>query len=262
LVEYEFEMLRRKFWGFILVLMLTLVACAPATDVTTVTPTVRLVNREEFQRESTAIAQAMVVQATEVAGTAVAAQAYVAQQESINIQLAATLRVVVPATQQVVDMSGPVTPGMVATLSPLTTPGAISATQSAGSVILPAASPSPGADTGTGTQFTEIAVSLNVREDDGCVDGPTTSIPAGSTRIYATARAFNIRAGTLMGADWLREGQVVYQSSTWTVESDDDDFCLWFYIEPADVEFTPGAWAVRLYADGQALEPLASFTIG
>jgi hypothetical protein len=258
LVESEFEMLRRKFWGFILVLMLLVTACAPSAEVT-ITPTVRLVNREEFQRESTAIAQAMVMQATEVSGTAVAAQAYVAQQESINIQLAATLRVVVPATQQVIDMSGPVTPGMVATLSPLTTPGAI-ATQSAGSVILPAASPSPGAD--TGTHFTDIAVSLSVRDDDGCADGATTTIPSSATRIYATARAFNIRAGTLMGADWLRDGQVVYQSSPWTVEGDDDDFCLWFYIEPVDIEFTPGAWAVRLYANGQALEPLASFTIG
>ena len=241
--------------------MITIAACSPAAEVT-ITPTVRLVNREEFQREATAIAQAMIIQSTEVAGTAVAAQAYVIQQESINIQLAATLRVIVPATRQVVDMSGPVTPGMVATLSPLTTPGAISATQSAGSVIMPAASPSPAENNSTGTQFTEIGVSLSVRDADGCADGLTTAIPTGATRIYATARAFNIRAGTLMGADWLRDGQVVYQSSPWTVETNDDDFCLWFYIEPVDIEFTPGAWAVRLYADGQPLEPLASFTIG
>lgn len=236
-------------------------ACAPASEVT-VTPTVRLVNREEFQREATAIAQAMVIQATEIAGTAVAAQAYVLQQESINVQLAATLRAAVPSTQQFVDLSGAVTPGMVATLSPLTTPGAIVATQNAGAVILPGASPAATAEAASGTQFTEIAVSLSVRDADGCADGATTSIPAAAARIYATARAFNIRAGTLMGADWLRDGQVVYQSSPWTVESDQNDFCLWFYIEPSDVEFTPGAWSVRLYADGQALEPAASFAIG
>jgi hypothetical protein len=236
-------------------------ACAPASEVT-VTPTVRLVNREEFQREATAIAQAMIIQATEIAGTAAAAQAYVLQQESINVQLAATLRAVVPATQQFVDVSGPVTPGMGATLSPLTTPGAIVATQSAGAVILPGASPAATAEAASGTQFTEMAVSLSVRDADGCADGATTSVPQTVARIYATARAFNIRAGTLMGADWLRDGQVVYQSSPWTVESDQADFCLWFYIEPSDVAFTPGAWSVRLYADGQALEPAASFAIG
>jgi hypothetical protein len=245
-------MLRHKTCGFLGLILALLSACLPDANIT-VTPTVRLIDREEFVRESTSIAQASRFQATDVSGTAIAAATYVAQRESINAQLALTLRAAVPPTEQIVDSSGPVTPGRVATLSPLDAPTSIPNAGEVGASI--------GATVGE-TQFTEIATTSVVREDDGCADGTQNSFSLSTSRIYATARAYNIRAGTEMGADWLLNGQVVHQSLPWSVESDDDDFCLWFYIEPTDVPFTAGNWMVRLYANGQALNPPASFTIG
>jgi hypothetical protein len=46
-----------------------------------------------------------------------------------------------------------------------------------------------------------------------------------------------------------------------TVTSSASSFCFWFYAERSNFEFTPGQWTARLFADGVAVEPPASFTI-
>jgi hypothetical protein len=241
----------RRFLQIVTSLCLAALAAACSALDVAQTPTAELINREQFAREATAIAQAGQIQATAVSGTMAAAETYVIQRESVNEQLVTTLRAAVPPTQQLVDQSGPVTPGLNATAAPMdamTTPDPN----------LPAAT----AEMGAGAQFVDIAAASAVRDSDGCAQTPQTSFSASAARIYATARALDIRAGTLMGADWLYEGQVVFQSSSWTVNEDATDFCFWFYVEPSDVAFNAGSWSVRLYADGVAIEPAASFTIG
>ena len=241
-------MKRTSVW-FVGMAALLISACAPLLGGDQ-TPTAELINRDQYVRESTAIAQAVQLQTTDVAGTAQAAETYVAARESVNAQLVQTLRVAVPSTQQVIEQGGLVTPGMNA---PITTPGAPGGSQMSDG----------GAASATGeTQFVDLATAAVVIDADGCASPAAFSFSTSTTRIYATARAFNIRAGTQMRADWLRDGVVVYQASAWTVEADDDDFCLWFYIEPGDVAFDVGNWSVQVYADDVSLQPAATFTIG
>ncbi|PJF25733.1 MAG: hypothetical protein CUN53_11285 [Phototrophicales bacterium] len=228
----------------VILVLLATAACSPFLE-DQQTPTEPLINREQFAREGTAIAQAAQTQGTAVAKTAVAVGTYVAERESINSQLVQTLRAVVPPTQQIVSQSGLVTPGMNATVSPMEMPAMTSA-----------------ADSAVQTRFVDVATALSVRDNDGCAVSPVSSFSTNVTRIYATARALNIRAGTQMAADWLYNGTLVYQSSPWTVSVDDDDFCLWFYVEPDDFAFSPGSWSVQLYANGVAIQPSAAFTIG
>jgi hypothetical protein len=233
----------------VILALLATAACSPFLEGQQ-TPTEPLINREQFAREGTAIAQAAQIQGTAVAETAVAVGTYVAERESINSQLVQTLRAVMPPTQQIVSQSGLVTPGMNATVSPMGMPAV---TPAAGAVM---------AGNATETQFVDVATALSVRDNDGCAVAPVSNFSANVTRIYATARALNIRAGTQMAADWLYNGTLVYQSSPWTVSVDDDDFCLWFYVEPNDFTFSPGSWSVQLYANGVAIQPSAAFTIG
>jgi hypothetical protein len=228
-------------------LALLAAACSPFLEGQQ-TPTEPLINREQFAREGTAIAQAAQAQGTAVAQTAAAAGTYVAERESINSQLVQTLRAAVPPTQQIVSQSGLVTPGMNATVRPIetmTTEAGIGTT----------------AGIAAETRFVDVAAALSVRDSDGCAAAPVSRFSAGVTRIYATARALNIRAGTRMSADWLYNGALVYQSEPWTVSADDDDFCLWFYVEPNDFTFSPGSWSVQLYANGVPIQPPAAFTI-
>src|ERR1700709_2023903 len=63
--------------------------------------------RQGFVDEATSIAQAAQVQGTQVQGTAVAAQTYVAQMDGRNQQLLATMAVVYPPTQAIVENGGP-----------------------------------------------------------------------------------------------------------------------------------------------------------
>jgi hypothetical protein len=110
-------------------------------------------------------------------------------------------------------------------------------------------------------QFTQIGTAAQVRESDGCASGLQSEFSSNSPAIYITARVLNAVAGATVGAEWIYEGNVIFQSSSYSIPEDDDDFCLWFYIEPTDVQFTPGNWLARFTLNGTAVEPTASFTI-
>lgn len=211
----------------------------------------------ELAEEETRIAGQMENDREDLAATAAAAGTYVARVDSINEQLAVTMRAFIPPTQQMIENAGPVTPGMneplpgqenAAALAPVGTPGAgeVTAGQTGGS---------------GQSQFTEIGTAQAVRESDGCAADRTAQFSTSATRVYATTRALNITAGTAVYAEWLSNGTRVSQSSVYTVEQNDDDFCLWFYLEPSDAPFTAGNWSVQFYADGASVGG-ASFTFG
>ncbi|MFN8529424.1 MAG: hypothetical protein U0670_12490 [Anaerolineae bacterium] len=211
--------------------------------------------------EGTAIRQSLDAMSTSVVATAIAAETYVVQRESINAQLLATLRAALPPTQQLVGNAGEGTPSINARpelpgIASQMTPGAPStpnAAQSASSNVADSSS--------NGTQFTAVQAANGVNEDDGCALGVQTQFSTSDPEIYVTARAFNIRAGMVMSAQWKLNGSVVYDDYSFTVGADDDDFCLWFSIDPATVPFTPGDWTVQLIADGNPIEPAVSFAI-
>lgn len=189
-----------------------------------------------YLAEATAIAQTSQAQQQRLAVTAAAAETRIAEMSSVNQQLLATARVMIPPT-----------------------PG-----RTAGSAPELAGSPLPdmmSAGVGTGQQtFTNTGVAGSIRASDGCATGLQTEFPAGTNRIYVTTHAVSIRAGTVMSVEWRYEGQVVY-SDNWTVEQDAAGFCLWYFITPEDVPFQAGNWSVQLGADGVMIEPDVMFTI-
>lgn len=209
-------------------------------------------NRLAYEAEATSIAQAAQAQATEINGTAVAAETIVAQGDLVNQQLLLTLRAVIPPTQQLVNEGDVATPGHVASPAP---GGMVVATA-------PGANPDGGqASDGGGTLFTQVRTALTVRDSDGCADTLMDVFPADVQRIYITTRALNIRAGTVMRVQWTYEGDPAF-SESFTVGQDDDDFCLWFYIEPMSIALSPGNWTVQLFQNEQPIDPLVSFRIG
>lgn len=214
--------------------------------------------REGYVVEATSIAQAAQVQATQVLETAVAAQTYVAQMEGRNQQLLATLYVVLPPTQQIVNSSGVVTPGLLATQSP---GGFVpDVTQSAGSDTN--STGGSGAASLGDMQFTQVGTASSVRDSDGCAVSLENTFPANIQRIYITTRGLNVKQGTQMHVEWDYEGQSTH-TEDWTVPNDDNDFCLWFYIEPTADQFASGSWSVSLSANGVPVDPpTVNFTIG
>lgn len=204
-----------------------------------------------YIEESSRIAETLEARGTEVVATARAAETYVANAEGINRQLAATLRAVNPPTQQVVDTSGQVTPGMIAN------PGELSAATS-----IPATPVGGTAVSSDINMLTEVNMATGIRQSDGCANDAQTQFPASATSIYLTARVMNATAGTTVSAEWLYEGQLVVQSDGFTISEDAPDFCVWFYIEPTDAPFSPGSWSAQFVINGVPAEPAALFTIG
>jgi hypothetical protein len=198
-----------------------------------------------FGQESTAIAQAVIAQGTAGMQTALFARTEAANVEGINVRLAETMRAVMPPTQQIVNSQGAVTPGMNAPL-----PGQFTPTPGAGA-----------AGDGTSNLITDVGMALAVRDSDGCAQQVLSQVSAQSSRLYATARVRNALASTQVSVSWLVSGQVVYTNSAYTLPQDDPDFCLWFYIEPVDVSFAPGEWAVQFLVNGQPAGAPAPFTM-
>jgi hypothetical protein len=230
--------------------LLTLMLVAACSAIAPADPAGTLqANQAAYALEGTSIAQAAQAQGTEVMATAAAAETHVSAAERVNQQLMLTLRAVVPPTQQLVNEGEAFTPGAAASPAP-------------GGVV-GAATPLPpgGGAGGSGTLFTQVGTALEVRDADGCAVELVSGFAADVQRIYVTTRALNVRSGTTMRVQWNYEGQPSFEE-TYTVPSDDDDFCLWFYIEPTGEVFGAGSWTVQLYADVTAIDPLVSFTVG
>lgn len=201
--------------------------------------------------EGTALRDALNRQSVDTASTAAAAETYIVERESINAQLLATLRAVIPPTQQVVQGAGAGTPSL-NTQPEL--PGLAAANT-------PVPSTDGAAGSATGTQYTAIVTASGVNSEDGCAVGIRNAFSTSDTEIYLTMRAFNVRAGTIMSAMWSLDGAVMYDDFSFSVAEDDDDFCIWFSIDPATVTFTPGNWTAQFFANGTPIEPAAQFTI-
>ena len=241
-------------WTLGLALVLVFSACSALTPDN---PAATLqAQRQGFIDEATSIARAAQVQGTQVMETAVAAQTYVAQMDGRNQQLLATMAIAFPPTQALVVDGGPSTPGQMATPAPAGTFGdATSApTQSGSSASV--------ANSLGDMQFTQVGTASSVRDTDGCAVSLVTSFPADVKQIYITSRALKIKAGTEMRVEWYYEGQMTH-SESFTVKNDDNDFCLWFSLEPTDKTLSSGNWSVKLFANNQSTDPpQVDFTVG
>jgi hypothetical protein len=116
------------------------------------------------------------------------------------------------------------------------------------------------ASVGGEQSFLVTGTSATVNDADGCITNPTTAFSTSTSRIYATVRGLNMTAGTQMTAQWTFGGQPVWNDS-WTVDADYADLCIWFYLIPDYVPFSPGSWSVQLFANGSAIGTPMAFTI-
>jgi hypothetical protein len=182
-----------------------------------------------YSTEAAGITQTTEARRTEIQVTAQAAGTQVGQMQGANRVLLATVRAGETPTIGVVANPAPITG----------TPGVVNSSPA---------------------QFTDIRTASTIRKSDDCADQLQTEFPADSPKIYITAHAFNIHKGTRMGVEWRYQGNPAHQES-FVVPRDDDDYCLWFFIDPTMVQLSPGQWSVRLFANDAALDPAVSFTI-
>lgn len=117
-----------------------------------------------------------------------------------------------------------------------------------------------GGGDGSATQFAQVATAFSIQESNGCASQLQSEFSIDTSRIYLTAYATNLVAGTLIIAEWDFNGTAVVNTS-WTVDQNYADLCIWFFISPEDITFSPGNWAARLVVNTVAIEPAASFTI-
>ena len=207
--------------------------------------------RAGFVTEATSIAQAGQAQGTQIVETVSAAETYTALIEGRNQQLMATMQIAFPPTQALVVSSGASTPGQNATPAPVGS--LIEATPASGEV--------PDASLGN-AQFAQVGTASSVRDSDGCADTLATSFPAGTALVYITTRALNVAGGTQMSVEWFYNGELDY-SESFTIPSDDDDFCMWFSLVATESALASGNWSVKLYANNQSVDPpQIDFTIG
>jgi len=224
--------------------------------------------RQGYINEATSIAQAAQAQGTQVMATSAAIQTSVAHVEGLNQQLMGTMQIAFPPTQALIVNGGTSTPGQMASPQPLgsfnsaTLPAPGDQTTQDVQTIVPNTTQDATFPPLGSVQFTQVGTALGVRDSDGCANSLTNAFPANVQKIFITTRALNIKQGTQMRVEWYFEGQLTH-SENYTVPRDDNDFCMWFSIEPTDQVLSAGNWSVKLFANNQPITPPeVDFTIG
>ena len=233
----------------ILILCLSVSACqvlnapnAPATLVA---------ENTAYAVEATGMPLAVGGTAVSVASTAVAAETLIADIDSVNRQLLATLNAVIPPTPRPQIGSE----GSIAATQAFITGGGVGGTTGTGAVSVDQSI------VASGTVLVDLVVTERKRDSDGCADGASTQFGTDASTIYAIARATSIRAGAVVSVEWQYQSQIM-SSGSYTLPTDQSNFCIWFPLDSATIPFTAGAWAVQFRLDGQPVEPTVFFNIG
>ncbi len=106
--------------------------------------------------------------------------------------------------------------------------------------------------------LTDVVMAASVGADDCAAELRNEFTPA-SGRIYVVATAWNIRAGTRLGARFIITGQEVYFE--FRPDSDIRGHCIWFFVDQSDLPFLAGTGSVRLEVDGQPASDAIPFII-
>ncbi|GAB4509316.1 MAG: hypothetical protein OHK0046_04070 [Anaerolineae bacterium] len=180
--------------------------------------------RSLYATESVALAVAANMDRTQAAATLSVGSTQLAQVESVNRQVYATLAVGSTPTPALIEGNArPSNTGMIDDMS---------------SDVL--------RDRSDGTLIA-TGITDTIGAADGCVVNSRTSFPASTSVLYATMRVYTIQPGTPLRAEWFHEGELRI-TDNWDVDIYSDDRCLWFSLENTRTEFTPGEWLVQIYA--------------
>ena len=104
-----------------------------------------------------------------------------------------------------------------------------------------------------------IVTSTGVDGDD-CAVGETNVFTTATPSIYVVARAVNVLQDTRLGSRWNLNGEQVI-SYEFTPNFTIENACIWFFMDQADVIFTPGEWTVQLDINGSPAALPINFTI-
>jgi hypothetical protein len=105
--------------------------------------------------------------------------------------------------------------------------------------------------------FTQLAMASGVRNSDGCATGAQNQFSTNIDRVYLTAAVLNLQQGTHFVVEW-RASDVLVDRSEWVADRSASSLCIWAY---TDGPLSVGDWTATLYANGQMIEPVLSFTV-
>lgn len=230
----------------LLLFLIALDACQP-TAVTSEAQATYAAAFATVALEETYISASLVAREADISGTAYAAETYVMLHNSLNQQLLATVRVGNPPTRQVIALN----PGgaFQATTTPM--PGELTGSEA----VEPDAVAVPNAPDAS-SQFADTTTARTLRQSDGCAQDATTSFTTADAQIYVVTRALQVSAGTQMEVEWRYEDSVI-DSATYTVPTDEQDFCIYFFLDA----FSAGSWSVTLTANGSPVSSPVAFTV-
>lgn len=135
--------------------------------------------------------------------------------------------------------------------NPATTPEVISGTL-VGTAFVPTETP------GQATLY-NVVMAEGVGDND-CALAAVTSFSSSAEAIYVVATAANITPGTLLGAQWLREG-VPLTSQDFTPDFEINQNCIWFFVDQTDFAFTPGNYSVQLLINNSPVGAPTAFAV-
>lgn len=102
--------------------------------------------------------------------------------------------------------------------------------------------------------YQNVTTSTGVHGSSGCaVDNQDTFYISGAndpTRIYLTAVALDVKAGTIYSSRWYYAHEMRYESGTWIPEQDYNEVCLYFWLASSDTPYQGGFWSAELMSDG------------
>jgi len=113
-------------------------------------------------------------------------------------------------------------------------------------------------ETVTDSLLSDITLSTAVGDDD-CATNATNRFTPSTQEIYIVATARDVPADTTLTTVWLREAEEVarYDFTYETIE----EACIWFFVDQTDFLFTPGAYSVQFFRDGEPESAPLPFTI-
>ncbi|MBZ0307802.1 MAG: hypothetical protein K8I82_17170 [Anaerolineae bacterium] len=105
--------------------------------------------------------------------------------------------------------------------------------------------------------YQNVTTSTGVSSSDGCaVDQQDTFYISGSndpTRIYLTAVAVDVTAGTTYHSRWYHTHEMRYESEVWIPDRDYAEVCIYFWLASTDTPFQGGYWSAELMSNGASV---------
>ena len=108
----------------------------------------------------------------------------------------------------------------------------------------------PGSDFASPSgSLSDLQLGASVGGDD-CVDTPQSDFSgSGANAIYISAIARNKPPGVTLQSIWSHNGDERVRFD-YTPDFHIQEYCVWFFIDPSDTEFTTGDWRVELTVNG------------